>query len=358
MPSVPENGRARRPGARRRARLGALTGPAPPPACAPARPAAARPVRCRAGSCRRAPPGHQHAQVLGVGAVRRHLAHDPALVQDHSRSDERQQLVEVLRDQQDRGARRRAGRAARRGRTPSRPRPGRASAGRRRPPSGHATARGPAAPSGCCRPTASPTRSLGPRPDGVLRDQLPGVRLDAPRHPGRPLPRKSSMCSRIRFIATDRSSTRLAWRSSGMRPDARGHHRRGRGAGEVRLAHEHAPGGGPAHPREHLRELGLAVARDARHAQDLAAARPRRRRRAAPAGRGRRPRTAPPRAGPASRPRRPRPAAGAQADDGPPDHHPGELALVGGARHGADRAGRGAARSRGRRSRAPRPACG
>ena len=86
----------------------------------------------------RAAAGHREAELL-LGRGRRELADDPALVDDEDAVGEREDLLELERDEQDRAALRRAVRRGGGGRTRSRPRRGRASAAPRSAPSGRAS---------------------------------------------------------------------------------------------------------------------------------------------------------------------------------------------------------------------------
>ena len=104
---------------------------------------------------------------------RRVLADDLALEDDEDAVGEREDLLELERDEQDRLGPRRAPRSGAGARPRSRRRRARASAGRRSAPSGRGRSRARGSPSAGCRPTARPAGVSGPAAADVeLADQL------------------------------------------------------------------------------------------------------------------------------------------------------------------------------------------
>ena len=116
-----------------------------PPTASAAGSAAARP-----GS-RRSPPAISRPIVLDGRRPRLHLAGDRALVHHRDAVGERQDLVQVLADQEDRDARRRPPRAGTRARSRSRRRRGRGSARRRSARAARRRTRARGRASGGCR---------------------------------------------------------------------------------------------------------------------------------------------------------------------------------------------------------------
>ena len=224
------------------------------------------------------------------------------------RSASIEQLVEVLGDQQHAGALARDGRRAGRAPTRWRRRRARAWARRRRAPSGSPRARAPGSPSGALPPESrragvSRARARGCRTARMTSSAC--ARIPPAAQERRALHRRAAVgAGSTRFSAIDRLGARpVCMRSSGTWPSPGGDRRARVARGQARARRRRAvPAVRGRVPGDHLGQLALPVAGDARDAEDLARAhgqrdvvqrgdargRPRRRRRRAPARRPRR----------------------------------------------------------------------
>ena len=123
------------------------------------------------------PPSARHCDTeLLLGDVRRVLADDATLVDDEDPVGEREDLVELERDEQYRRAPRPVPGRAADGRTRWPRRPGRAWAGRRAAPAGRARSRVRARPSAGCRPDRALASVSGPPPRTSNSSRSPRAR--------------------------------------------------------------------------------------------------------------------------------------------------------------------------------------
>ena len=303
-------------------------------------------------------PGHQKAEALARERLDGLGPGEPAPGDHRDAVGEREELVEVLRDQDHR---RRRARAPREGAgAPRRPRRRRArgSAGSPGPRAGCDRAPAPGSPSGCCRRKGGGSARRG-RGSGCRKPRWPPWPAPASRSKRRKPARWTSGEPRVssaRFSAIDSEPTMPSrWRSSGMRAMPASIMARGDGLVSGSPASVRAPAPAAVGSGDDAGERRLPVARNAGDADDLAGAHLERRLLqpgAALLGSRRSRDQAPAAASPGVA------RLAAALRDLAPDHQGGEgragqLPRSAGLRPCARRA----APRRGRRSPAPRPAC-